>query len=353
MTIQGWDLIVGRDKLGKTHIVEAPALEPDDGEVRLRIESFALTANNVTYGLVGDQIGYWKFFPAPEGWGRLPVWGYATVEVSRHPDFEAGERFYGYWPMSSHLTVQPRKTAAGFVDQSPHRADLPPTYNIYQNAPTGGAYEAERSIIQFTTGFLIEDLLDENGFYGAASVILTSASSRTAVSLAHLLKKAGKVKVIGLTSPRNKVFVESLGYYDQVALYDDFEAAGVAGPTVLVDFAGDQNLIRRIHTALGDDLKYSCLVGMTHWDDMNRTADPIPGPTPVFFFAPDRIRKRLQDWGRDGFQERHDGAWQGLAADGKRWLKIETHQGAQAAKAIYLAVLNGEARPDQGIIVRP
>lgn len=352
MSVEAWDLVVGRKDLGDTRIDRGAAPEPAAGEVVLRIESFALTANNVTYGMVGDQIGYWRFFPAPEGFGRLPVWGFARVETSAHPDFAPGDRFYGYWPMSSHLRVKPRKTKAGFVDESAHRADLPPTYNVYAAAPEGGPFEAERSIVQFTTSYLIEDFLDENDFFGATSVILTSASSRTAIGLAQRLEKARQVKVVGLTSPRNQAFVESLGYYDQVVLYDDFEAAPIEGPTVLVDFAGDAALIRRIHERLGDDLKYSCLVGMTHWRDMAPGA-PMPGPQPVFFFAPDRIRKRREDWGAEGFASRHDAAWTAFAADTPRWLTIETHEGPEAARAAYLSVLAGESTPDRGVIVRP
>jgi len=353
MSAQAWDLIVGRKDLGETRIDRHPAPQPADGEVVLAIESFALTANNVTYGMVGDQIGYWRFFPAPEGFGRLPVWGFATVETSAHPDFAPGDRFYGYWPMSSHLTVKPRRTKAGFVDDSAHRADLPPTYNIYADAPQGGAFEAERSIILFTTSFLIDDFLADNADFGAKTAIITSASSRTGIGLAQILKASGRMKVVGLTSPRTKAFVDSLGYYDQVVLYDDFEAARIAAPAVLVDFAGDKTLIARIHTALGDGLKYSCLVGLTHWEDFAPGGEPLPGPEPVFFFAPDRIRKRREDWGAEGFQSRHDAAWKAFAADTGRWLTIETHEGPDAARAAYLSVLSGESRPDRGVIVKP
>jgi NADPH:quinone reductase-like Zn-dependent oxidoreductase len=353
MSTTAWDLLVRRNDLSDTRIEQGPPPAPDDGEVVLRIESFAITANNVTYGVAGDSIGYWKFFPAPDGWGRLPVWGYATVETSAHPDFQPGERFYGYWPMSSHLKVRPRRTNAGFADDSAHRADLPPTYNLYPATPAGGAYEAERSVVQFTTSFLIEDFLEDSDYFGAGQVVLTSASSRTSIGLAQILKRVGKAKAIGLTSPRNRAFVESLGYYDRVILYDDFEAAGVTGPTVLVDFAGDATLVRRIHTALGEDLKYSCLVGMTHWDSRNRSGEPMPGPQPVFFFAPERVRKRRQDWGGAGFQQRHDEAWLDFAKDTGRWLKIETHQGPEGARDAYLSILKGEATPDRGVVVKP
>lgn len=353
MSTTAWDLLVRRNDLSDTRIDQGPPPTPDDGEVVLRVESFALTANNVTYGVAGDSIGYWQFFPAAEGWGRLPVWGYATVEASAHPDFQPGERFYGYWPVSSHLKVRPRRTGAGFVDESAHRAALPPTYNQYRTAPAGGEHEAERSIVQFTTAFLLEDFLEDNDYFGAGQVLMTSASSRTSIGLAQILKRIGKARTIGLTSPRNKAFVDSLGYYDQVILYDDFEAAGVSGPTVLVDFAGDAGLIARIHTALGDELKYSCLVGLTHWDRFAPGGGGLPGPEPVFFFAPDRIRKRVQEWGGAGFQQRHDDAWSDFAQDVGRWLKVETHEGPEAARNIYLSILKGEATPDRGVMVRP
>ena len=42
--------------------IDSPAI--DNGEIAVRIESYAFTANNVTYGVAGDTIGYWKFFPA-------------------------------------------------------------------------------------------------------------------------------------------------------------------------------------------------------------------------------------------------------------------------------------------------
>ena len=49
-----------------------------DGEVLARIDRFALTANNVTYGVMGERIGYWKFFPVEaEEDGIIPVWGFA------------------------------------------------------------------------------------------------------------------------------------------------------------------------------------------------------------------------------------------------------------------------------------
>ena len=75
------------------------------------------------------MIGYWKFFPAPEGQGRIPVWGFAQVVRSNAADAPEGLRLFGYWPMSSHTVLRLEARASGFVETSPHRAELPGAYN--------------------------------------------------------------------------------------------------------------------------------------------------------------------------------------------------------------------------------
>jgi hypothetical protein len=349
-----WDFGVSKTDLRQVKALPAPPLELAEGQVRLVIERFALTANNITYAVFGDAMRYWDFFPAPEGWGRIPVWGHARVEASRHPDLAVGQRFYGYYPMSTHLTVTPRKTRAGFADVAPHRAELPPVYNQYQAVGAASPAEAYQALLRplFITGFLIEDFLDENALFGARSVVLTSASSKTAISLAFQLKQRGKARVVGLTSARNKAFVEALGYYDQVVTYDAVAAAPIEEPVVLVDFAGDAPLLRAVHERFGEALAYSCLVGGTHWE-AERGGGDLPGPKPVFFFAPDRIRKRAADWGPGGLDERHDAAWAPFAADAPRWLKVIEGVGADAVAEAYRAVLDGKAGPDEGHILSP
>jgi len=76
-------------------IVDTEAPEPGDGEILLHVSHSALTANNVTYGAFGDVMGYWNFFPTAGGWGRVPVWGFADVEVSKAPGITDGELLNG------------------------------------------------------------------------------------------------------------------------------------------------------------------------------------------------------------------------------------------------------------------
>jgi len=349
-----WDFLVAKSDLRRTEFRDAAPTPLDDGQVRLAIESFALTANNITYAVFGEAMKYWDFFPGPDGFGRVPVWGHARVEASGHPEIAVGQRFYGYWPMSTHLTVQAKAGKSGFTDVSAHRQHLAVVYNQYQAVGAEDDLEAHRALLQplFITSFLIDDQFDEHGFYGAKSVILSSASSKTAIALAALLKTRGGVKVVGLTSPRNRAFVEGLGFYDQVVPYDDLASAPIEGPAAFVDFAGDAAVLGAVHGRFGDDLAASILVGGTHWE-APREGGVLPGPKPVFFFAPDRRAKRLKDWAPGEFETRYGAAWTGFVADAPRWLTVERGQGQAAIQAAYLAQVDGGTSPEVGVVLAP
>jgi hypothetical protein len=92
--------LVDRSDFAKTTIQTAP-LAAEPGEALLAVESFALTANNLTYALMGDSAHYWDFFPADAGWGRIPVWGFGRVVSPTTSGLSPGERLYGYFPMST------------------------------------------------------------------------------------------------------------------------------------------------------------------------------------------------------------------------------------------------------------
>ncbi len=239
---------------GRAH-AEPPPLA--DGQARL-IERFALTSNKRHLRRCSATRCCWDFFPGPEGWGRIPVWGFARVEASSHPDLAVGQRFYGYYPMSSHLTVTPRKTRLGFADEAAHRQDLPPVYNQYQAVGAADPAEDYQALLRplFITGFLIEDFLDENDLFGARSVVLTSASSKTAISLAFQLKSRGKARVVGLTSARNKALRGRAGLLRPGRDLRRRGDAPIEEPVVLVDFAGDAPLLKAVHERFGDALAH-------------------------------------------------------------------------------------------------
>jgi Protein of unknown function (DUF2855) len=367
-------LLVARGDLKNTRLAadpDAPEARPlADGEARLAIDHFALTANNITYAAFGEAMKYWQFFPTGDpAWGCIPVWGFAVVSESRATGVEVGQRVYGYLPMGTHLVVQPgRVRPTGFVDTAPHRQDLAAVYNHLSFCATDAGYRADQEGQQavlkplFTTAFLIDDFLADEGYFGARQVLLSSASSKTAYGTAFCLSRRrgdpGAPKVIGLTSTANLAFTRSLGCYDEVLAYDDVASVDAGSASVFVDMAGNAGLRRRIHEHLGDALAYSCSVGGTHWAELGAGAG-LPGPRPTLFFAPSQVKKRSapppEGWGMAGLQQRIDDAWNAFMVPvndpASPWLRIVTAHGGPAGQAAYLQLLSGRTDPRDGLML--
>jgi len=336
-----------------------------DGEVRLKIESFSVTANNITYAVIGDMFGYWNFFPAEGDYGVVPMWGHAMVEESRHSDFAFGERVYGYLPMGSHLDVLPGKvTASGFTDMAAHRQPMSPIYNQYSRLAADPehdpAKEAERMLFGplFKTGFLIEAMFRREGWFGAQNLIMTSASSKTSMGLASVAKDLSpNIRRIGMTSSGNVDFVRGTGLYDDVIAYDEVDSLPNTA-SVSVDFAGNSGLLRSIHEALGDALKYSCLVGATHVDARGANSaggggSAMPGPKPILFFAPDHVVATVQELGPKGFGEAVGRSWKNFLGVVDGVVAIDQQDGLNAAATAFVDTLEGRTDPQKGIIIRP
>lgn len=352
----------------KAQLTNAALVEVDDGSladnaVRLAVESFSVTANNVTYAVVGDGFGYWNFFPAPEGKGIVPMWGHARVAESNHPDFSVGERVYGYLPMASHLDVEPGKVSkGGFVDMAEHRQPMSPIYNQYSRLAADPehdpAREGERMIFGplFKTGFLIEYFMRGEEWFGAGQVILTSASSKTAMGLASVAKRnSPQVKRIGLTSAGNVQFVRDSGLYDEVLDYGAVSNLERV-PSVTVDFAGNAKLLGQLHHHFGDDLKYSCLVGATHIDERGAglgAGRDLPGPTPTLFFAPDHAVALFKEHGPEKAGAMVAESWHSFLEDAGGSVEIERHSGLEAARSVFVEMLGGNIDPAKGMVIEP
>ena len=341
-----------------------------DGEVRLAVRRFAFTANNITYAAFGDAMNYWKFFPATDNaWGCIPVWGFADVTESRCASIAAGERFYGYYPMASHVTLQPARVSGnGFYDEAPHRTELHPVYNQYVLSSTDPLYSATTEEIQallrplFITSFLIDDFLADNDFFGACEagkpgvMLLSSASSKTAYGTAFQLAQRQGIEVIGLTSRGNLDFCNSLGCYHRVLTYDQLDQIAVDAPCIYIDFAGNAGLRHSVHNRFAN-LKYSCSIGGTHVEQLGAkgAGKDLPGVRATLFFAPAQIKKRSKDWGSASLQAKVLAAWQAFIDRVTRldepWLVVRQHQGTATFEAVYQGVLKGSNHPQIGHIL--
>lgn len=354
---------VARKDLHSARIVSAPldiAAATAAGKAVLAIDRFALTANNITYGAFGDQMSYWDFFPASGGYGHIPVWGFADVAAAPATSgLTAGERVYGYFPMASHLVIEPGKVSPKrVVDMTAHRAKLPPVYNVYERTTADAGYtrtgEAAQMILRplTVTSFLIADFLDDNTLFGASQVLVSSASSKTSLGLALCLKKLGRSDLIvtGLTSSGNRAFVEGTRLYDRVVDYGAVASLDASVPSVYVDMAGSVKVLTTVHEHFRDHLKYSCRVGATHVDDIAGRID-VPGARPVFFFAPTQVQKRVADWGPGGLEQRFGALWPDLTGAFGRWMQIDERRGAEAVLAAYHETLEGRQKAETGLVL--
>ena len=351
------DLLINRANLRETRLAEAVKPEIADGEVLLAVDAFSITSNNVTYAVFGDMMQYWNFFPAEQGWGRAPVWGFATVAESRAEGIAVGQKVYGYLPMSTWLKIAPGPVRnGGFSDTSPHRGVLSPVYNRYEFTATDPLYTPDTEALQmlfrplFITSFLIDDFLADNAFFGAKQVIFSSASAKTAYATAQLLSARNAVAVTGLTSPRNVGFVKDLGCYGTVVPYDAIEMLDASVPTVLVDIAGDSAVRGRVHAHFNDHLTYSCTVGATHWDAGGGGGD-LPGPKPQMFFAPNQIQKRHVDWGPAAFQAKVGEAWAHFMETAASSTRVVSSSGLEAAGKVFTGLVAGQSSADEGNVI--
>jgi hypothetical protein len=352
------DFLVRRDdpRAFRTDDGEPAQTDVPDGAVQFEVERFGLTANNLTYAVFADRWRYWDFFPAPPGWGRIPVWGFGRVSASGVDGVAVGHRFYGYWPMSSRVTLPVVAGAAGLVASAPARASLPAVYNRYLSALPDTGFPPEHddaaALVRplFLTGWLIAHQLARAEWHGADAVVLTSASSRTAWCTASVIRERDhRPELIGLTSAHHVAATAGLGLYDQVLSYDEVDALPTDRGVVLVDVAGNVRTRSAIHSATRDVLRASLMVGATHWTQADFEGSGLPGPEPVLFFAPTVADETAAELGPAAFARRLGAAWSSFAATRlPELIEIRHATGADALAEAYSSCLDGDVDPREG-----
>lgn len=355
-------LLVNRSDFSDLIIASSDLGLISDGQIRVDLGAFALTANNITYMVTGDMIGYWKFFEPKayginqDGMGRMPVWGYGTISESKCDGLDVGDRIYGFFPIADHLDMTPVKvSASGFQDGAAHRVELHPVYNSYTLTKNDPSFVPAIDDLQpvlrplFTTSFLIDDLFGAENFFGADQIILISASSKTALGTAFCLKARGGIHVTGLTSSGNRSFVEDTGFYDSVATYDDITSLDANLKSAIIDMAGNGVVTGKLYDHFGDKMVYNCMVGKSHWQG---EAPPkiSTGAPPTMFFAPDRARLRIGEWGPDGFAKNLAQRWVPFCQSAAKWLEISQEDGIENMLPVYKDFLEGRADPAKGYL---
>lgn len=352
------ELQVNRQDLRQVRLVDVAPTPLADGTARLRLDLFALTSNNLTYAAMGDSTaGYWDFFPGPAGWGKPPAWGLGTVIDSRAEGVAEGARFYGFFPVSETLDVTPVKTGArGFVDGAPHRAGKAMVYNHYADTRADIAYdsafELEQPLIRplYPSGWWLAERVHHDH---PARVLMSSASSKTAMSAAAQLRRRGAGELVALTSARHQVYVAKTGLYDHVHTYDDLTGVSPRAHTTYVDFLGRDVVTEAVHRRLGASLECSILMGATDWaakpGGLQAPARALCGPPPELLFVPDYAARRLQtnrELGATLIRDLRD-----FYAESRAYFTVRRELGAAAIPSAWSRVSAAETSPGEGLVL--
>ncbi|MGI2169963.1 DUF2855 family protein [Shewanella sp. MF05960] len=358
---------VSKNDLQTTRVIDVDITTPmAHNEVLLRVDKFALTANNISYGIAGDALGYWRFFPSnePQHWGRLPVMGYAEVIKSKNDQILVGERVWGFMPMATHLIILAGHVSQyGFSDVNPCREGLSPVYNHFDRVGANPFYREQNEDYDIllrgllTTSWLVDDFMFDNQYFAAKQYLITSASSKTSIALAYCIKQRGERPAIGITSQANKAFVESLGCYDKVISYQQITELDPTVASILVDMAGGKTTLAAIHHHFSSQLTYSCRIGATHHNDIDISQagaeTNLPGATPTFFFAPTQLKKRSKDWGTTETMKQMSLALLGYIDFCKGNISTHHIHDLKQVNDVYQTVLAGTADASVGIVVNP
>ena len=366
-------LEIRRSSIGDAEVHDEPITELADGEIRLRIDRFAVTANNVSYAGAGDLLGYWDFFPSsdPSTWGRVPAVGYAEIVESRNADLPVGGRYHGWFPMAESVTFTATATRDGFRDDGDHRRSHAPIYRVFSrtdadpfhdDAPDGEDRHALLRVL-LLTGFLADEFFADSGgstangdtpFFGAEQVVVLSASSKTAIGFSQRAAKRDGLAVVGLTSAGNAEFVRSLGCYDTVVTYDQIDDPDMGVPkvdSVVIDMAGNPNVLAAVHHRLGDRVKHSMMIGKSHHDAVPTAAGgALPGASPQFFFAPTELNRLIEGWGGAEYRRRTTEATHEFIDASRAWMTIDERRGPDGPASAWASIYAGDVPPNVGVV---
>ncbi len=350
---------VRKDDIRTAHAVDIPLSPLPEGAARLHLKLFGLSANNVTYAAGGEgAYGWWDFFPGPPGWGVLPCWGIADVINSRAPSLAIGTRYYGYFPIAETLDVLPINVSdRGFADGSPHRANKAAVYNQYHLTTADPLYdpefEPEQVLLRptFVGGWWLADFVHRRTPH---TVVMSSASSKSALATACQLRRLGHYRLVALTSARNISYTRDTALYHQVLNYDDVASLPTNAPTTYVDFLGRESLIAKVHDVLGESLTRSVMFGATDWTDKPGGVQPpkvaLKGPKPEVFFTSNHRDTRLgEDPALSGAMQRDTRAFY---PSSRKFVTIHSIRGVDEIISCWIRLLSGDVGPREGLVLQ-
>jgi len=206
----------------------------------------------------------------------------------------------------------------------------------------------------FWTSFWCHDWMSLNSWFGAKTVIISSASSKTSFCLAYLAKKnttnqQSPLHIIGLTSKSNTNFTKSLGLYDEVLTYKQIKDIDVSrAPFAYVDVTGNPELYSSLVFHIGKPkLVKAVSLGMTQHDS---ASEGVGFKGLEIFFTPEWMKKRRESLSVEDIVNITGRAWEWLLEDCEKWIKIKKMNGKDEVESGYKEVLTGKVSPDYGFV---
>ena len=268
----------------------------------------------------------------------MPVWGFATVAESR-VDGLAGGRAHLRLSAAFERAARGARSASaphGFVDASPHRAELPAAYNSYSLTAADPVYDAgARGPADAAAPAVLHLLADRRlparqrhlrRGHGRALERVEQDGER----LAFLLSREGGVEVVGLSSARGggvRALDRGLRRRAEPTTRPATCRPGAPSTWTCPATPRCARPCTATTAASWRTRRSSARPTTTRWAPCPRI---LPGPRPTFFFAPDRVAKRSAEWGREQLERRLAEAWQPYVELDRRLARGDPRAGARA-----------------------
>jgi len=298
---------------------------------------------------------------------RSGCWGYARVMESECPKVPVGTRLYGLFPPSKYLIQKIQRTVPAnrngdcalvefLNDQCPFDLIRFKEYEVVESDPTPEALLTEdwRCATKelYTMAFYMdEQLLVETGMIN--SVIISCASSKTAVALAYVLRMRDMRNVWGLTSKEHLEFVKSTDLYHKVFTYDEVESLPNDSTVVYMDFRCDGDLRHAILTRMSTNLMHSMVIGPAMFQKrMKDQLFEVKKRETLFNEATWRERRRMvAEVTKTGRNEKLKYSYKAFVERVKTWTKLRHLGGAEAMKQVYADIYENKAPPHESYVI--
>lgn len=331
----------------------SPNIELSSGAMLVHIERFGFSCNNLASAMAPGVASVWPQAFAAEGDNLLlPVWGIAQVVAANNAEYEVDDWIFGCFPMSRYClldpSVEPLDRYAIGIDPllNPSVENLP----VLVNAGPESLNEVDLQIMLrplLMAAFMVLEELTESQFWHCQQIIVSCASSKTAMGLSYFLQEyfhtataLERPAIIGLTSESKQEFVRTHGHYDRVESYENFRQLDQAD-TVLMDFSGNFKMQRMLMYYLKERLIHAYALGACHWGEQD-AGEVITSCE--YFSALDFYYQRQA--GSSDLNTRFQQSWPGASAAFTEWLKPLAVNGPEGVRWVYEQILAGTSQPD-------